>query len=105
MLQSCSPIRLASLACFLALNFFDAITTYLGIRIGLSEANRIPALLLDLGGEWAMYLFKVLIVLLLVGSILRLSVFYRRLWHALHTSNALLALVVLANTASILAVL
>jgi uncharacterized membrane protein len=72
-------------------------TTWVGLEQGYQEANLLPAYLLDLGGMELMFLFKVMVVLLVIAMVLRLGTRYPRLWHGVRISNVLVGLVVLSN--------
>ncbi len=82
---------------FAALNLLDIASTSLALQVGLAEANGIPSLLLASGGEPAMYLFKAATTLLVIAAVVRLSPYYRRVWHGIRAANWLLAATVVLN--------
>lgn len=94
----------AAVTLFAALNLLDMVSTYFALQAGLAEGNRVPSMLLSMGGEPAMYLFKALVSLLVIVAVLRLSPYFRRLGYGLHAANGVLALIVLLNLSQLLIV-
>ncbi len=92
----------AAITLFAALNLLDIASTYLALQSGLAEANHIPSMLLAAGGQPAMYLFKALISLLVIATVIRLSPYFRRLGYGLQAANGILALTVLLNLVQML---
>ncbi len=87
---------------FAALNLLDIASTYVALQAGFSEGNWLPSLLLSMGGEPAMFLFKALVSLLVIAAVIRLSPHFRRLDYGLHAANAVLALTVAQNVLQLL---
>jgi uncharacterized membrane protein len=86
-----------ALRMFAGIQLADMGTTWVGLEQGYQEANLVPAYLLDTGGMELMFLFKVLVVLMVIAMVLRLSPKYPRLWHGVRISNVLVGLVVVSN--------
>ena len=95
-------LRLVALLIFIGLNLADVASTALGINLGLAEGNYLPSLVLSMGGAAVMYSFKMLVVLLVLAILIRLSSHYQRLWYALYTADAIMAIVVLGNLATLM---
>ncbi len=100
-MRSSSGIHVA-VTLFAALNILDIASTHLALKAGLSEGNHIPSLVLSMGGESAMYLFKAAISLLVISAVLRLSPYFRRLAFGLQAANGVLAAIVLLNLTQLL---
>lgn len=94
---SLGRFHFGALLCFVGLNLADIASTLAATQRGLVEGNYVPAALQALGGEPAMYGFKILMVWLVVAVVLRLTATYTRLWYALHTANAFMVVVVASN--------
>ncbi len=82
---------------FAALTLADIVSTYIGLQLGFTEANRFAAALLASGGEAAMFLFKAAISLAVIGVVILLSPRYARLAYGLYVANGFLGLVVFSN--------
>lgn len=102
MLSACGSLRLTSIFCFIFLNGLDVLTTFLGTRQGFSEGNYLLSAVRSSMGDEGMYFLKMLVVWIVVAYVLVLGARYQRLWYALHTINAVLAIVVISNLATIL---
>jgi len=87
---------------FTFLSLLDVATTHLALRAGMVEANWIPSMLLIVGGEPAMYLFKVVATLAVVVTVAGFGPHFRRLRFGLKAANLLLGLVVISNTLQLL---
>jgi hypothetical protein len=87
---------------FAALTLLDIASTYIGLQLGFSEANRLAAALLASGGEAAMFLFKAVISLAVIAMVIRLSPRYVRLAYGLYAANGVLGLVVLSNVVQLI---
>ncbi len=88
---------------FAVLNLLDIASTYFALKAGFYEGNQIPSLLLAAGGESAMYLFKALVSLVVIATVVKLSPHFTRLGYGLYAANLILALVVIQNLAQLLA--
>jgi hypothetical protein len=93
-------LHLGALLCFVGLSLADMASTMVALQRGLMEGNFLPSMILAAGGESLMYGFKLLVVSLVVAVVLRLTSSYPRLWYGLYTGNAIMAIVVLGNLAT-----
>ncbi len=82
---------------FLFIQIGDMLTTYVGLRAGLHEANPVARSLLMAYGEPAIYVLKAVGVAVILGCLLVLGRYYTRLGLALRVTNGLGALVLLSN--------
>ncbi|HEX5417198.1 MAG TPA: DUF5658 family protein [Chloroflexota bacterium] len=89
----------------LVANLLDIATTVIGLTLGIPEGNPVEASILASLGEFWMFLFKVMLVALLVLAIHPLHRHYRRLWPAFLVMTMPTVLVVLSNVALIAQVL
>jgi hypothetical protein len=89
---------------FAGLTLLDIASTYLGLQLGFTEANRLAAALLASGGEAAMFLFKAVISLVVIAMVIQLSPRYAKLAYGLYAANGVLGLVVLSNVVQIITV-
>jgi len=92
-----------ALAVAVTLHFGDIISTHLGLRMGLPEGNLIPATILGLRGEAAMYGLKLATVSAVILLIALLDGRYPRLWRTIHVTNAMMVAVLLSNSAQVMA--
>ncbi len=90
-------IRRAMVAAFIVLNLADIVSTAVGLRRGFVEANYLPALVFERFGEIGIYGLKWAVSCLFLAVVLRLTRQWPRIWYALHTSTAIVAIVVLSN--------
>ncbi len=96
-----SGLQWGALLCFIGLNVADVASTLVAIRMGLVEGNYLPSLILNSSSELLMYLFKLLAVSLVVTILVKLASTYPRLWYGLYASNAIMAIVVVGNLATL----
>lgn len=97
-------MRIFALVAFSVLNVTDMASTWVGLRIGLSEVNPVASALLACSGEGAIFLFKIVASLLAAAMTVKAGRRYERVWLGLHSGNLLLAIVVFSNLAEIAAV-
>lgn len=89
------------IAAWLVLQTLDVVTTAIGLRIGLVEANALAAGLLARYGELAVYSLKALVTFAVIGIILLLQHRYARIWLGLKIVSVYMCLVVALNIISI----
>jgi hypothetical protein len=87
---------------FLLLNLFDVITTYIGLRIGLTEGNLFPAWILRQFGEWAMYSSKAILMIMVLVGVLGLRFALKRQFFLI--TNTWLLFLVMLNVAQLVGV-
>jgi len=85
-------------ALYVSLNLGDVVSTYLGLRHGLSEGNPLMGTLLTHDGFGALIVYKIAITLAVLAGLWLLSAWNVRATRvALLISNTLVALVVILN--------
>ncbi|HEX9015147.1 MAG TPA: DUF5658 family protein [Chloroflexota bacterium] len=104
--MSSRPIRNAAqvaptLIAFVAINLFDAASTWIGLVHGLRESNPVPSLLLYSGGLGAMFGFKLLAMGLAVGIVLYFGARVPGVVRSLRLMNWVVGAVVVANVAQL----
>ena len=102
MVRRHSSIQVAALVGFAGLNLLDILTTWVGLRMGMVEANALAAAVMREGGQAGMFLFKLVAALLVMNLVVQLSRRFTRVWYALYAGSGLLALVVALNSAQII---
>lgn len=95
--------RLALLL-LLLLNLADVITTHVGLAIGIPEGNPLPAMLLAGGGQLAMFASKAGMMAGMALIVCLLHDRYPNLRLALTVTNFMLLLVLISNSAQIMAI-
>ena len=93
--------KLPLVVLFLLLQVGDITTTALSFRRGAVEANLLPAWILRHWGELGMYLFKVVLVLMVLCAVLHLQSRFPRIWLALRVVNVVMVFVLIINLTSI----
>ncbi|HEX2986591.1 MAG TPA: DUF5658 family protein [Chloroflexota bacterium] len=87
----------ATLICFIGLNLADIASTFIGLRMGLRESNALPSILYGLAGEFGIYWLKMLVLCLVALLVVRLSVYWPKVWRSLVVANVIIAAVVIGN--------
>lgn len=85
------------LVCLLILHVLDVATTFVGLRLGLQEANGIARWLNGALGEWAMYGWKALLIGIFLSLLFLLRRHEQPVWLAVRFSVVVLLLVVSLN--------
>ncbi len=90
----------AALSLFLA--FGDIISTELGLRAGMIEANALPSYILRTYGKLPMYSLRFAVGIFVLVTVIKLSARYPRVWRSVSISNWLAAIVVSTNLLQLL---
>lgn len=102
MVRRHSSIRMAALVGFAGLNLLDVLTTWIGLQMGMIEANALAAAVMRAEGQGGMFLFKLVAALLVMNLVVQLSPRFARIWYAIYAGSGVLALVVLLNSVQII---
>ncbi len=90
-------LRRVMVVAFVVLNLADIVSPAVDLRRGLVEANYLPSLVFERFGEIGIYGLKWAVICLFLAIVLKLTRQWPRIWYALHTSTAIVAIVVLSN--------
>ncbi len=102
-LSTSITVRRQIAACLsLMLAIADIVSTELGLRAGMIEANALPSYILRTYGKLPMYSLRFAVGIFVLVTVMKLSTRFPKVWKSVSISNWLFAIIVSTNLLQLL---